>query len=68
MNSLQRNTMDQRDNLIQLRSLLQENITQERSQWERLKLQENNHINQENALIEKQKVILILVPYGDSKS
>ena len=58
--------MDQRDNLIQLRSLLQENITQERSQWERLKLQENNHINQENALIEKQKVIL--VPYGDSKS
>ena len=60
--------MDQRDNLIQLRSLLQENITQERSQWERLKLQENNHINQENALIEKQKVIFILVPYGDSKS
>ena len=58
--------MDHRDNLIQLRSLLQENITQERSQWERLKLQENNHINQENALIEKQKVIL--VPYGDSKS
>ena len=58
--------MDHRDSLIQLRSLLQENITQERSQWERLKLQENNHINQENALIEKQKVIL--VPYGDSKS
>ena len=40
-------------------SLLQESITQERSQWERIKLQENNHINQENALIEKQKVISI---------
>ena len=60
--------MDQRDSLIQLPSLLQENITQERSQWERLKLQENNHINQENALIEKQKVIFILVLCGDSKS
>ena len=34
----------------------QENITQERSQWERLKIQENTHIDQENALIEKQKV------------
>ena len=60
--------MDQRESWIPLCSLLQENITQERSQWERLKLQENNHINQENALIEKQKVIFILVLCGDSKS
>ena len=37
---------------------LQENFTQERLQWERLKLREHSNIDRENALIEKQKVRL----------